>query len=661
MNSQPHTEINNATINWNDDGVPLSPLYDDFYFSTDSGIKESEYVFLKHNRLPERFSQLSEEKTFTIAETGFGTGLNFLCTWQLFNRLAGNNCRLHFISIEKHPLTSSDLEKALSLWPELEPLARQLTTAYLPACRGQHHLIFQQGRVSLTLLMGDVSETLPQLDGEIDAWFLDGFTPARNPDMWQPELFRLMADKSRPDSTYATYAVARPVRQGLSEAGFTLNKAPGFGEKREMLYGHSPHSPPAQKPVQDLKPVWFTPSAHQNKDRSVIIIGAGLAGTSCARSLADRGWQVTVLDRHSRIANEASGNPQGILYAKLSPSETALSRFVLQGYCYTTNLLRRFEPDYENLNQTCGVVQLATSEKVRKRHQALDQNFPDNLLRYLQKEQLSEIAGLPVAHDGLYYPEAGWVHPPALCRALLDHPNIKVMTGQTIDNLERVNEQWLLLNEGKEIASGKTVIIAGGTESTHWKQLEYLPLKAIRGQISTFEATSESTKLSTCLCGEGYTAPAINGVHTIGATFDFQSDSREVSMDCHEKNLSMQSQWFSSFHHSIGKLVGGRVGFRCTTPDYMPVVGAVVNREQFIQDFGAIRKNLKYRFSHPPAYHEGLYVSSGHGSRGLITAPLAGEILAAELSNETCPVPMDLKQHLNPTRFLVRDLARNLV
>jgi tRNA 5-methylaminomethyl-2-thiouridine biosynthesis bifunctional protein len=205
------------------------------------------------------------------------------------------------------------------------------------------------------------------------------------------------------------------------------------------------------------------------------------------------------------------------------------------------------------------------------------------------------------------------------------------------------------------------VIIACATASRQIEQLSHIPLKSIRGQITEVAETESSRILKTTICGEGYAAPAFNQRHTIGATFDFQSDSTEVLDAEHNKNLSMQADWANSFYEAIGgetaHVLGGRASFRCTTPDYLPVVGAVIEKDAFIEDFAMLRKNTKYRFTKHPVYQEGLYINAGHGSRGLITCPLAGELLAAILNNEPSPIPADLLDHLNPNRFLVRGLS----
>lgn len=234
-----------AEIEWRE-GLPYASIFQDVYFSTDNGLAESQFVFLEQNNLAARFSLLNS-RNFTIAETGFGTGLNFLSTWQLWLETAAPNSQLHFISIEKYPLSITDLTQALAHWPELNTYSQLLLAQYQQFSAGLHQLSFAKGKVLLSLLIGDITEMLPQIETiqtgttlniAIDAWFLDGFSPAKNPDMWSSALFLQMAKLAHQHTTFATFSSAGVVRRGLQAVGFQVNKLAGFGKKREMLRGY---------------------------------------------------------------------------------------------------------------------------------------------------------------------------------------------------------------------------------------------------------------------------------------------------------------------------------------------------------------------------------------------------------------------------------------
>ncbi len=230
MNNQ---TLQHAALNWTDDGLPKSKQFDDLYFSSDNGIQETNYVFLQHNNLTERFTN---NTTVTIGETGFGTGLNFLCAWQLRDQ-TNKNCALRFISVEKYPLTIIDLTKALLLWPELEQYTQQLLTKYSPNATGWQKIVFTEANVELLIYFGDALQGFNSNKLKIDAWFLDGFAPAKNPQMWTTELFQCITELSTANTSFATFTAAAIVKNGMIEAGFKIQKVKGFGRKRHMLMG----------------------------------------------------------------------------------------------------------------------------------------------------------------------------------------------------------------------------------------------------------------------------------------------------------------------------------------------------------------------------------------------------------------------------------------
>lgn len=225
-----------AKIEWRDN-QPYSTTFGDVYFSSDDGLLETEYVFLQGNNLPLRWQQLATDN-FTIMETGFGTGLNFLCAARLWLDTAAKDATLHFISVEKYPLTPEDISTALQSWDDLNIVKAPLLAQYSSLLSGKDTISLFENRVHLTLLIGDATEQLQHIKNEVDAWFLDGFAPAKNPDMWQPTLFEQMARLSHNNATFATFTSAGVVRRGLIGAGFKVNKRSGFGKKREMLTGH---------------------------------------------------------------------------------------------------------------------------------------------------------------------------------------------------------------------------------------------------------------------------------------------------------------------------------------------------------------------------------------------------------------------------------------
>ena len=657
MPSAPETSSQQARLEWDEQGQPLSSQFADVYFSNENALAETRYVFLANNQLPERFAALTANQQLVIGETGFGTGLNFLCAWQLFEQHATATARLHFVSVEKYPLNCADLQRALALWPELAPYAEQLLAQYVALHPGFQRLVFAGGRIVLTLLIGDARELFGQLDAQVDAWFLDGFAPAKNPDMWTPELFAELARLSHASTTLGTFTSTGYVRRRLNEAGFKMKRVPGLGKKWEVLKGgFIGTAETAEKP-------WFARPQQPVGERSALVIGAGLAGCATAASLAQRGWQVTLLERHGAIAQEASGNPQGVLYLKLSAHHTTLSRLIVSGYGHTRRLLEQLHKgtDWDN----CGVLQLAFDTKEAQRQAQLATAFPADLLTNLDRSAAEAKAGITLPAGGLFYPEAGWVHPPALCALLSQQPNIQLRLHQEALELRRDGDSWQAWNDKQLLASASVVVLASAAEIKGFTQSAGLPLKRIRGQITRLPATAASRALNTVVCAEGYVAPARQDEHTLGASFDFNSDNLTLNSADHASNLQLLDEISPELCGALNAAaldpehLQGRAAFRCTSPDYLPIVGPLADTTAFAEAYAVLSKDARQVPDTPCPWLEGLYINSGHGSRGLITAPLSGEMIAAWLNNEPLPVPADVAQACHPNRFALRALIRN--
>ncbi|QZP32915.1 bifunctional tRNA (5-methylaminomethyl-2-thiouridine)(34)-methyltransferase MnmD/FAD-dependent 5-carboxymethylaminomethyl-2-thiouridine(34) oxidoreductase MnmC [Pseudomonas sp. DR48] len=651
----------NAQLDWDDQGLPRSRVFDDVYFSNQSGLEETRYVFLEQNGLRERFAALPASGRLVIGETGFGTGLNFLCAWQLFEQHAVAGARLHFVSVEKYPLSTPDLQRALALWPELKPFADQLLAHYVAIHQGFQRLVLDNGRVTLTLLIGDALEQLPQLDARIDAWFLDGFAPAKNPDMWTAELFAELARLAAPGSTISTFTSTGWVRRLLNAAGFKMKRTPGIGHKWEILRGVFLGWPEETAPPVAAKP-WFARPTPTSGERHALVIGAGLAGCATAASLAARGWQVSLLERHDALAQEASGNPQGVLYLKLSAHGTALSHLIVSGFGYTRRLLEHLQRgvDWDD----CGVLQLAFNAKEAQRQAQLAQAFPEDLLHTLDQQHARIRAGVDLQWGGLFYPEGGWVHPPALCTWQAAHPGIRILTHHNVLQLRREQGHWQAWDGDRLLASAPTVVLAGAADIKCFDFSSDLPLKRIRGQITRLPQTPESQGLSTVVCAEGYVAPARLGEHTLGASFDFNNDDLTPTAAEHAGNLHMLEEISMDLVARLGadtlhpETLEGRAAFRCTSPDYLPIVGPLADREAFADAYASLGKDARQTPDIPCPWLEGVYINSGHGSRGLITAPLSGELLAAWLDDEPLPLPRAVAEACHPNRFALRRLIR---
>ena len=655
--------IQPANLEFNAEGTPVSRDFDDVYFSNDNGLEETRYVFLDGNQLGARFPT-HPRSLFVVAESGFGTGLNFLTLWQAFDRFHAAHSeatlqRLHFVSFEKFPLTLHDLQLAHQPWPELAAWAEQLQAQWPPAVGGCHRLILDGGRVTLDLWLGDINELTDRLDDsmnqKVDAWFLDGFAPAKNPDMWSQHLFSAMARLARPGATLATFTSAGFVRRGLQEAGFTMRKTKGFGRKRDMLVGTMEQTlnVPAQAP-------WFSRRASETHE--VALIGGGIASALLSLALLHRGWQVTLYCADEAPATGASGNRQGALYPLLSAHDPALFQFFPAAFMFARRLYDLLPVDFDH--DWCGVTQLGWDEKSQQKiAQMLSLGLPEAIAHAVTAQQAAETAGVDTGCGGIQYPLGGWLCPADLTAAamtLAQSRGLTVHYAHTVESLSRT-ERWNLRFADGKSAQHASVVLANGHNVSQFIQTETLPVYPVGGQVSHIPTAPELSKLRQVLCYDGYLTPQnpSNGHHCIGASYHRgetemrysdadQQQNRQRLIDCFP-----DAAWAKEVDVSGGE---ARCGVRCATRDHLPMAGSVPDYEATLAAYQDLADNRDKAVS-APVYPE-LYMLGGLGSRGLCSAPLLAEVLAAQMSDEPIPLDRVTLAGLNPNRLWVRKLLK---
>lgn len=626
--------LSNARIHFNPQGTPIATDFDDIYFSNDGGLAETDYVFLQQNGLPERWPQ-HEHAFFHIVETGFGTGANFLLCWQRFRAYRAEYpsapCqRLYFSSFEKYPLSLADLRQALSCHTSLQEQCEQLLRAYPPAVGGCHRLVFDDGQIILDLWLGDVNELLPQLPAQnrVDAVFLDGFAPAKNPDMWQQNLFNQLFRLSHTGTTLATFTCAGLVKRGLLEAGFSIRKVTGFGRKREMLTA-------SIVPVADKL-------QHADRAREVTIIGGGVAALCSAFALVSRGVNVQLLCADDAVAQGASHNRQGALYPNLPVNVTAAGLW----HCQAFNFAQQFYQQCQAKGmafplELCGLLHLATTPQLLERQQkmAQQQSWPETLVRFVAADTASTIAGIPLTHSGLYIPSAGWLAPQVFCQALYAYlaaqPQFSAQFHCQVHEIFAKENGWQLQTSRQNVFATE-LLVATGADLTELAPLASLPVNRVRGQVSHIEAPQLSP-LNTVICHKGYLTPGWQGLHCIGATFERNASDANVTEQDNLTNVSELQQHLGAASWSEeSKVVSAKAAFRATTPDHLPLCGALNDSQN----------------STPT-----LWIHAGLGARGLLFAPLLAEILACQLTGEPLPASTATLQMLTPTRFAARTRA----
>ena len=591
------------------DGTPYSSEFQDIYHAAHGALAQSRHVFLGGNALPQRWGG---RDAFTILETGFGLGINFLATWEAWRADPARPRRLHFVSVEARPLARRDLAAALAPIEELAALARALVAVWPPPLAGFHRMHFDAGNVVLTLLLGEAAEVLAQLVGRIDAFFLDGFTPARNPAMWSPPVVRELARLAARDATLATWTVAGGVRAALGDAGFQVERRPGFAAKREMLAG--------RRELHGAEP---SPAAG-----NVVVVGAGLAGTLAAERLAARGFTVALVDGRTQRSVAAVG-----LVRPVANLRDAINAQVSRGaFLYALQHFRALQHDGYHLEyERCGVLQLAADADEAARFAAIasSQGYPAELLEYVDADRARALAGREVRGPGWWFPQGALVSPESLAVASLARagPRVNRVLGRPVERLEREGASWRALDgTGRVIAEAPHVVLANAFDAKRLLPEARLPLTAVRGQV-TYLPPDPRRALATIVSGAGYVAPLPGGGFCIGATYQHGDGDPAVRAADHAANLERAAAMLPGFAEGLAAVeLGGWTGFRTTVPDRLPIFGATAA--------------------------EGLHVATGLGSRGLLWAPLGAELLASQLAGEPLPLPRDLAGAISPRRFL---------
>ncbi|WP_174507780.1 bifunctional tRNA (5-methylaminomethyl-2-thiouridine)(34)-methyltransferase MnmD/FAD-dependent 5-carboxymethylaminomethyl-2-thiouridine(34) oxidoreductase MnmC [Klebsiella oxytoca] len=652
--------IQPANLEFNAEGTPVSRDFDDVYFSNDNGLEETRFVFLGGNRLSERFP-VHPHPLFIVAESGFGTGLNFLTLWQAFDVFRRDNPdatlqRLHFISFEKFPLTAADLQRAHAHWPELAPWAEQLQEQWPLPLAGCHRLLLDDGRVTLDLWFGDINELTHELDDslnqQVDAWFLDGFAPAKNPDMWTPTLFSAMARLARPGGTLATFTSAGFVRRGLQDAGFTMRKCKGFGRKREMLVGEM-----TQTLNVPVRTPWFARTGSQQRD--VAIVGGGIASALLALALLRRGWKVSLYCADQSPAEGASGNRQGALYPLLTQHDPALARFFPAAFTFARRLYDALPVMFDH--QWCGVTQLAWDEKSEQKiAQMLSIGLPEGIAMAVNAQTVAQDTGVNTGCGGITYPAGGWLYPQQLTAelfALAAIRGLRTHYGVNVSTLSADHDGWQLNHQHQH----GVVVLANGHQLTGFSQTEHLPAYPVAGQVSHIPTTPGLAALRQVLCYDGYLTPQNphNQQHCIGASYhrgqstpafsaEDQQHNRQRLIDCFP-----QAAWAKEVDVSGNE---ARCGVRCATRDHLPMVGNVPDYDATLTQYATLAEEKEQAPTAP--VHRNLFVLGALGSRGLCSAPLAAELLAAQMSGEPLPLDATTLAGLNPNRLWVRKLLK---
>ncbi|HBQ49501.1 MAG TPA: FAD-dependent cmnm(5)s(2)U34 oxidoreductase [Hyphomonas atlantica] len=609
--------LTHPTIDWKDDGTPVAREAGDVYFTAGDGLAETRAVFLKGCGLPEAWTGRDE---FTIAETGFGTGLNFLALCELWQANRPHpDAWLHFVSFEGFPLTRDDAARALNIWPELKPYADRLLAAWPGPIRRVHHEVWQDLGITLTLHLGDIHDTLPQSEFQADAWFLDGFSPAKNEDMWAAELYGRIAARSKPGAVIGTFTVAGAVRRGLADEGFNVAKAQGHGRKRERLEATLLNAPTPAQDVYGLR-------GSASTAKRIAILGAGIASASAAHALSVRGANVTVFDP-AGIASGASGNPLALLMPRLDAGDTVQARLLIDAYLAARQTYSGMDGAHET-----SVRQMPKDTAELSRFAKLLADPP------LPLEDLEAISG-----GGLLHKRAMILEPQKIVASLLGGVRVPIGT-VNIDLRNRT-------------VNGETfdaIIMANAMSAI--QQFDWLKLEGRLGQV---EFATGATRVEADALASGHYALALNDERLWGATFekipqDADATTSDTAREDNAEALKKLSPWWR--RDAKDHQVTSRAAIRATTADRLPLIGAVPNLEAMLEAFSGLRTGRAAEADAPLL--PGIFLVNGFGARGFTWGPWAGRILAAMCLGGPVAAEVSALEAISPSRLILRALKR---
>ncbi|MCO8095198.1 FAD-dependent 5-carboxymethylaminomethyl-2-thiouridine(34) oxidoreductase MnmC [Acinetobacter lwoffii] len=613
--------IQTADLDWQlVDGidVPVSKQFGDVYFSKDNGLLEARHVFLNGNDLSTRLADLKPFEYFCVGETGFGTGLNILALWQLWQQVRpDNHSHLHAISVEKFPLSKTDLIRALNAWPELKPLAHQLISQYPMPIAGCHRLSFPEERFSLDLWLGDAHDVFPVIEktAPVNAWFLDGFAPSCNPDMWEENVLNNIVRLSEIGTTFASFSVAGVLKRGLKNHGISISRPRGFKHKREMLkaiWNPAEESNPSSAQETTQKKTERDTKTNI-RPRQIAVIGAGIGGLSSAWAFAQRGHQVTIYDQSAPLSG-GSGNPLALLNPKLCPVEQSAEHLMTLAWQHALNHYQKFKAFRPiQVNQFA----LKNPEQLL----GLADEYPEKILTVKDTEDQEVQTEFP----SLKLLEAGVVSPPQLRDEILQNVNIRYQQAK-ISHIEATTKPQLFSDE-QDLGEFDHVIVCTARDTTQFFA-DYPALKPIRGQVSWLNNKTQPLSQNTAYSYGGY-CMQLDAEHLIlGASFYPGRDDIEVLAEDHVHNYELIHSVFPEYAQSLASTDTwqGRASVRAQSQDYFPLLGKMKADEE-------------------------VYSFAGLGSKGFLFAPLCSEILAAQILGEACPVPSSLVKKLSVTRF----------
>ena len=576
----------------------FSEEFDDLYSSAKGAVAECNHVFIKGNNLNERFENLGENSKFYIGEIGFGIGINFLTTCKSWLDHTKQNQVLEFYSFDKYLFRLSDFKTLNVSCPDLKEYISELERNYPRNIQGAQKISLFGGRIILNLIIGEIDNTQEyiKLMDKVDAWYFDGFSPSKNPDLWSIKLFKCIHKSCHENTTFSTYTSSGLVKNNLTESGFNHSRAMGFSDKRHMLKG-----------------TVDTQLKKNTSNTKVAVIGSGIAGCVLSYTLAKKGIEVDLYEKSDSICSGASSHELLVTYPRLSAHDTAFGSFTLHSYIFATNFYKQLKTDAW---KKTGVIILNHDAATEKRQSSLLEKRADGeIYRYIDPDEASEISGIDIKLNGLIYEDAGYILPEEMCKFLIESPKINIFTSSHIKSIKK-NGEVFNLNIGKKKFEYQNVCVCAGSDTANIVDIDGISIK--RGQVTHIESLDNISRIKLPICAKGYISPRVNNIHLVGSSYS-DSEDTDLSEEEHLYNLNNLKLVIDEEMN----VITGQTGHRAVSKDHMPVVGM----------------------------KDGIYINTCHGSRASVTAPISAEIIASMIVDEAPPLMGRELESLSPERF----------
>mgnify|MGYP001423578039 FL=1 len=576
----------------------FSEEFDDLYSSAKGAVAECNHVFIKGNNLNERFENLGENSKFYIGEIGFGIGINFLTTCKSWLDHTKQNQVLEFYSFDKYLFRLSDFKTLNVSCPDLKEYISELERNYPRNIQGAQKISLFGGRIILNLIIGEIDNTQEyiKLMDKVDAWYFDGFSPSKNPDLWSIKLFKCIHKSCHENTTFSTYTSSGLVKNNLTESGFNHSRAMGFSDKRHMLKG-----------------TVDTQLKKNTSNTKVAVIGSGIAGCVLSYTLAKKGIEVDLYEKSDSICSGASSHELLVTYPRLSAHDTAFGSFTLHSYIFATNFYKQLKTDTW---KKTGVIILNHDAATEKRQSSLLEKRADGeIYRYIDPDEASELSGIDIKLNGLIYEDAGYILPEEMCKFLIESPKINIFTSSHIKSIKK-NREVFNLNIGKKKFEYQNVCVCAGSETANIVDIDGISIK--RGQVTHIESLDNISRIKLPICAKGYISPRVNNIHLVGSSYS-DSEDTDLSEEEHLYNLNNLKLVVDQEMN----VITGQTGHRAVSKDHMPIVGK----------------------------KDGIYINTCHGSRASVTAPISAEIIASMITEEAPPLMGRELESLSPERF----------